>query len=101
MRLINADEHECWACKHHATGKCDTWCDANEAFELREDVKNAPTVFDVEAVLDELEEMRSKPMELVYDVPLIDSIIECIRKGGVKNERNNSYGIKNECKEIY
>lgn len=44
MRLINADEHECWACKHHATGKCDTWCDAGEAFELREDVKNAKTV---------------------------------------------------------
>ena len=44
MRLINADEHECWACKHHTTGKCDTWCDAGEAFELREDVKNAKTV---------------------------------------------------------
>ena len=46
MRLINADEHECWACVHHQneTGKCDTWCDAGEAFELREDVKNAKTV---------------------------------------------------------
>lgn len=43
MRLINADEKECWACQHHATGKCDTWCDHGEAFELREDVKNAKT----------------------------------------------------------
>lgn len=46
MRLINADEHECWACVHHQneSGKCDTWCDAGESFELREDVKNAKTV---------------------------------------------------------
>ena len=46
MRLINADEHECWACIHHQndTGRCDTWCDAGESFELREDVKNAKTV---------------------------------------------------------
>ena len=44
MILINADEHECLACTHHATGKCDTWCDASESFELREDVKNAKTV---------------------------------------------------------
>lgn len=43
-RLIDADAHECWACVHHATGQCDTFCDHGEAFELREDVKNAPTV---------------------------------------------------------
>ena len=46
MGLINADEHECWACIHHQNdvGRCDTWCDAGESFELREDVKNAKTV---------------------------------------------------------
>lgn len=44
MRPIDADAHECWACTHHATGKCDTFCDHGESFELREDVKNAPTI---------------------------------------------------------
>ena len=43
MRLIDADVHECWACVHNNCG-CDTWCDYGEAFELREDVKNAPTI---------------------------------------------------------
>ena len=56
MRLINADEHECWACIHHITGKCDTWCDAGESFELREDVKDARTAFDVVKVIKQLEE---------------------------------------------
>lgn len=57
MRLINADAHECWACVHHQneTGKCDTWCDAGEAFELREDVKNAPTAYELDKVLEKLE----------------------------------------------
>lgn len=44
MRLIDADEHECWACTHHATGQCDTWCDHGESFELRKDVAEAKTV---------------------------------------------------------
>lgn len=44
MRLINADERECWACKHHASGKCDTWCDHGESFEIREDVQKAKAV---------------------------------------------------------
>lgn len=43
MRLIDADVHECWACVHNNCG-CDTWCEYGEAFELREDVKNAPTI---------------------------------------------------------
>lgn len=43
MRLIDADVHECWACVHNNCG-CDTWCDYGELFELREDVKNAPTI---------------------------------------------------------
>ena len=42
-RLIDADVHECWACVHNNCG-CDTWCEYGEAFELREDVKNAPTI---------------------------------------------------------
>lgn len=57
MRLINADEHECWACVHHQneSGKCDTWCDSGEAFELSEDVKNAKTAYDVEKVMRDVE----------------------------------------------
>ena len=49
MRLIDAEAKECWACTHHATGKCDTFCDHGESFELREDVKNAPTAYKTEA----------------------------------------------------
>ena len=58
MRLINADEHECWACVHHQneSGKCDTWCDAGESFELRDDVKDARTTFDIVKVIKQLEE---------------------------------------------
>lgn len=41
--MIDADVHECWACVHKNCG-CDTWCEYGEAFELREDVKNAPTI---------------------------------------------------------
>lgn len=41
--MIDADVHECWACVHNNCG-CDTWCEYGEAFELREDVKNAPTI---------------------------------------------------------
>lgn len=82
MRLINADEHECWACKHHATGKCDTWCDASESFELREDVKNAKTAFDVEKVLNKLEvlyDLANPNQELA-----VLQAIDIVKKGGVK-----------------
>ena len=75
--MINADEHECWACKHHATGKCDTWCDASESFEFREDVKNAKTAFDVEAVVKEFE-------EAVFPMINRSKAIEIVRKGGAK-----------------
>lgn len=43
-RYIDAEEHECWSCTHHASGKRDTWCDHGECHELREDVKRAKTV---------------------------------------------------------
>lgn len=64
MRLINADEHECWACIHHQNdvGRCDTWCDAGESFELREDVKNAKTAYDVKTVVKALEKLERKYM---------------------------------------
>lgn len=47
-------------------------------------INEQPTAYDVEAVLNELENMRAKPAELVYDVPLIENIIEIVKKGGVK-----------------
>lgn len=47
--MIDADVHECWACVHNNCG-CDTWCDYGEAFELREEVKNAPTIETVPVV---------------------------------------------------
>ena len=49
MKLIDIDNHECLACKHHASGKCDTWCEIGEAFVLREDVAKAQ-VIDAELV---------------------------------------------------
>jgi hypothetical protein len=92
MRLINADEHECWACTHHATGTCDTWCDAGEAFEQREDVKNAKTAYDIEAVVVLLEDSKQ---DISNNTTLgdcfkvgyrkaINEAIEIVRKGGVK-----------------
>ena len=45
MELIDRTSFDrCWACTHHATGECDTWCDAGEAFEMREDVANAKVI---------------------------------------------------------
>lgn len=93
MRLINADEHECWACKHHATGKCDTWCDASESFEFREDVKNAKTAFDVEAVVKEVQNIGTRfctvsgcnsECECCDHGSIMKAVIDVIRKGGVK-----------------
>lgn len=80
MRLINADEHECWACKHHTTGKCDTWCDASESFELREDVKNAKTAFDLEEFKDRLIEELKIHFDAIYreDGQLLYSDHVCI-----------------------
>ena len=31
-------DHECFYCKHHTTGKCDTFCDYGESFVLRKDI---------------------------------------------------------------
>lgn len=46
MKLISiSSPSECWACIHHATGKCDTWCDYGESFEMREDVANTDGVY--------------------------------------------------------
>lgn len=50
MRLINAEERECWACTHHSTGVCDTFCDCGESFELRDDVRRAKTVTETDFI---------------------------------------------------
>ena len=47
-------------------------------------IRDYISAYDVEDVLNELENMRAKPAELVYDVPLIENIIEIVKKGGVK-----------------
>lgn len=44
MELISVSSL-CWACSHHATGVCDTWCDCGEAFKMREDVKKEDGVY--------------------------------------------------------
>lgn len=44
MELISINSL-CWACNHHTTGKCDTWCDHGEAFKMREDVANEDGVY--------------------------------------------------------
>ena len=41
-----------------------------------------PTANDIDKVVEQLEEMKAKPMELKYDVPLIEAIIEIVKKGG-------------------
>lgn len=96
MRLINADEHECWACVHHQneSGKCDTWCDAGESFVLRDDVKEAKTAFDVEMVTRELQNAnrelcmvmhcKSHCCSICVVKNLLDIQLDIIRKGGVK-----------------
>lgn len=44
MKLISVNSL-CWACSHHATGKCDTWCDHGETFKMRDDVTNEDGVY--------------------------------------------------------
>lgn len=46
-------------------------------------VTDIPTAYDIDKVVEQLEEMTDKPMELVYDVLLINHIIEIV-KGGAK-----------------
>ena len=43
-KWINIDTNECWACARYnqQEGKCDTWCDHGECFELHPVLKNAP-----------------------------------------------------------
>ena len=38
----------------------------------------------IDKVVEQLEEMKAKPMELKYDVPLVEAIIEIVKKGGNK-----------------
>ena len=73
-RLIDADEY----CAKHCVRNC------SESQRSACSLGTIPTAYDVEAVLNELENMRAKPAELVYDVPLIENIIEIVKKGGVK-----------------
>ena len=44
MELLSVN-NLCWACIHHATGECDTWCDHGEVFKMREDVANEDGVY--------------------------------------------------------
>lgn len=95
MRLINADEHECWACVHHQNefGKCDTWCDAGESFVLRDDVKEAKTAFDIEVVVKEVQDIGTSFCTTIHcnnecencdHGSIMRVILDAIRKGGVK-----------------
>ena len=95
-RLIDADAHDCWACTHHNTGKCDTWCDHGEAFEMREDVANAPTV--------EAEPVRHE--QWIYDdetakwgYPYICSNPRCNKAHDFKEDYCPNCGAKMDKKE--
>lgn len=45
MELIDrVSFNNCWACIHHVTGKCDTWCDHGESFKMRDDVAKAEVI---------------------------------------------------------
>ena len=57
----------------------------NMIAEFKHMVNGEPVAYDIEAVLNELDKMRAKPMELVYDIPLIDHIYEIVRNGGGKS----------------
>ena len=52
--------------------------------EMKLCVDACDTAYNLEAVLNELDKLRTKPMELVYDVPLIDYIYEIVKSGGMK-----------------
>lgn len=109
MRLIDADSKECWACNHHTNGECDTWCDYGESFLLRNDVAKAPTAYDIEAVVKELEE-NSYEYTTVSDLGIpstgrkiyLKDAIEIVRKGCITtikpvrgewiHDINNLYG---------
>ena len=52
--------------------------------EMKLCVDACDTAYNLEAVLNELDKLRTKPMELVYDVPLIDYIYEIVKSGGKK-----------------
>lgn len=56
----------------------------NAITEFKHMVFDEPVAYDLDAVLNELDKLRAKPMELVYDIPLIDHIYEIVRKGGKK-----------------
>lgn len=71
-------------------------CELNEIIDGNENLLNwqkeemklcvdaCDTAYNLEAVLNELDKLRTKPMELVYDVPLIDYIYEIVKSGGMK-----------------
>lgn len=42
---------------------------------------NAPVAYDIHKVMRQLEEMKKKPMELQYDVPLIEATIRAVKSG--------------------
>lgn len=52
--------------------------------EVDDLVKHIPTAYDVNKVVKQLEEIKAKPIELVYDVPLIDSIINIVKAGALE-----------------
>ena len=92
MRLIDADVHECWACVHNNCG-FDTWCEYGEEFELREDVKNAPTieavpVGNIKRIVERLEEAKfpQKFGGKTEMMILADKAIEIVKEGGGLNE---------------
>lgn len=78
MRLIDADKLKEYHCRKMCDDvPCPIPCDVVRWIDEQ------PTAYDIDNVVEQLEEMTDKPMELKYDVPLIKHIIEIV-KGGAK-----------------
>lgn len=80
MRLIDADAFEKFIEEKYKDGESTGDIKDQMLFDL----SYQPTAYSVAKVLAELEEMKSKPTELCYDVPLINSIIGIVKRNGRK-----------------
>lgn len=96
MRLIDADEVACWACKHtqNAKGTCDTGmfgCDSYERFERRQDLDRlpfcgGPTVINAATVATEHAGETCKPDKVSQHGEL------CKALNALYERKNHDYG---------
>ena len=78
MRLIDADVF-----KEQVAAMALKGIPVKKANAMCELIDHQQTAYNLDKVMGELEQLRNKTMELVYDVPLIDTIIEIVKRGGI------------------